>query len=47
MAFGVKGPCFTCKYLNTSEKCGSKCYCEWRKVYITPDAEGCGHHDDK
>lgn len=47
MAFGVKDTCFTCKYLNMKEKSGSKVYCEWKKVYIKPDFEGCGHHVNK
>ena len=47
MAFGVSGPCFTCKYLNTRETSGGKVYCEWLKTYITPDSKGCGHHDSK
>lgn len=45
MAFGVKGPCYDCKYLNTEERNGEKVYCEWMKAYIEPDFEGCGHHD--
>lgn len=47
MAYGVSGPCYTCKYLNTKEKSGTKVYCEWMKSYINPEEKGCGHHDSK
>lgn len=45
MAFGVSGPCYGCKYLDTSDTEGSKVYCEWLKAYIEPDSKGCSHHD--
>jgi hypothetical protein len=45
MAFGVSGPCYTCRYLNENETNGRKVYCEWLKAYIEPDGSGCGHHD--
>lgn len=46
MAFGVEGPCFTCKYLEENETSGGKVYCEWYKSYIEPTLKGCGHHDE-
>lgn len=45
MAYGESGPCYDCKYLNTSETNGSNVYCEWLKPYIETDSKGCGHHD--
>lgn len=44
MAYGVNGPCYTCKYLTYDN---GKPYCEWLKSYIKPDSDGCGHHSEK
>ena len=39
--------CKYCRYCNTSEKDGYKCYCEWYRTYVDPDeVSECSHYRD-
>lgn len=37
--------CRDCQYLDTSERDGYKCYCEWYRTYEDPDkVQKCEHY---
>jgi hypothetical protein len=40
------GTCWGCRYLDSSERDGEKCYCEWYRTYEYPgELQKCEHRD--
>ena len=45
---GNYGQCKSCRYCDTSETSGYKCYCNWYRTYEDPDKiRDCDHYDSK